>query len=240
MDQQTFAKSLLTGLGIPPTKTRVAIVVGWENAEGGNWANSAKYNPLNTTRNAPGAVSINSVGVKAYRSWGEGLTQTILTLHTSGYGYEAIVQGLRDSDPSATATAIGNSKWGTNAQLAQSAIASSIKKGSGSSLLSTVGNIALEANPVTGPAVIADKALGDPVGTVVNGAGAVVNSTGDALKIIGQFFSDLVDPSFWLRVGKGALGTTMVVIGTGTIVYIMANQVKATETGRALGAAIKG
>ena len=65
--RETFAEALLRALDYPVTKLAVQDIMSWEAAEGGNWANSARYNPLNTTEDMPGAKSINSVGVRLTR-----------------------------------------------------------------------------------------------------------------------------------------------------------------------------
>lgn len=85
--QASFARALLQGLGAPLTKANVASMVQWENKEGGNWSNTAAYNPLNTTRSMPGSSSIpgNSAGVQAYTSWSQGLNATIATLQQPAY-----------------------------------------------------------------------------------------------------------------------------------------------------------
>ena len=60
----------------------------------------------------PGATVFNSVGVKAYTSWKQGLQATVITLR-NGY-YEAILAALRrGDDASAVAAAVGASPWGT-------------------------------------------------------------------------------------------------------------------------------
>ena len=109
----SWAKALLQKLGMPVTSSNVAAVTAWELAEGGHWHNSAHYNPLNTTQPMPGATSMNSVGVKAYSSWGQGFAATLTTLH-NGY-YDGILSALRRGDDAqGVANAVGDSPWGTN------------------------------------------------------------------------------------------------------------------------------
>ena len=111
--QVTWAKALLQALNMPVTVQNVAAVTAWEMAEGGHWYNVAHYNPLNTTWRMPGATSMNSVGVKAYRSWEQGFQATILTLHNGLYG--DILGALeRGDDAQAVADAVAASPWGTN------------------------------------------------------------------------------------------------------------------------------
>ena len=95
------------------TADNVAAVTAWEMAEGGHWNNSAHYNPLNTTQSAPGATSMNYVGVKAYVSWEQGFTATLQTLRNGRYG--AILAALaRGDDAQAVVDAVAASPWGTH------------------------------------------------------------------------------------------------------------------------------
>jgi len=113
--QAEFATSLLTGLGAPLTEGNVKALTTWMRFEGGHWKNSAKYNPLNTTLTVPGSTSMNSVGVKAYANWNEGLQATVSTLTGSkadARGYTAIVNALRaGTDPNSVLDAVNNSAW---------------------------------------------------------------------------------------------------------------------------------
>jgi murein DD-endopeptidase MepM/ murein hydrolase activator NlpD len=113
--QAEFATGLLTRLGAPLTEGNVKALTTWMRFEGGHWKNSAKYNPLNTTLKVPGATSMNSVGVKAYANWDEGLQATISTLTGSkadARGYTAIVNALKSgTDPNAVLDAVNNSAW---------------------------------------------------------------------------------------------------------------------------------
>ena len=108
----TWAKALLLALRMPTTTQNMAAIIAWEMAEGGHWYNSAHYNPLNTTWRMPGATSMNSVGVKAYVSWAQGLAATLNTLHNGLY--ERILAALRaGNDAQAVADAVAASPWGT-------------------------------------------------------------------------------------------------------------------------------
>ena len=110
--QLTWAKALLVAMRLPVTEDNVAAIAAWEMAEGGHWYNTAYYNPLNTTQDMPGATVFNSVGVKAYTSWRQGLEATVKTMK-NGY-YDAIIAALRQgNDSAAVAAAVGASPWGT-------------------------------------------------------------------------------------------------------------------------------
>ena len=110
---QTWAVALLQRLGAPTTAQNIQAVTSWEAAEGGHWNNTAYYNPLNTTQDASGATAMNSVGVKAYTSWQQGLDATVKTLNNGNYA--GILHALRQgNDANAVANAVVQSPWGTH------------------------------------------------------------------------------------------------------------------------------
>ena len=108
-NQLTWARALLVAMRLPVTADNVAAITAWEMAEGGHWYNTAYYNPLNTTQSMPGATVFNSVGVKAYTSWKQGLEATMITLKNGYYG--GILDALRrGNDSTAVAAAVGASR----------------------------------------------------------------------------------------------------------------------------------
>lgn len=109
-----FATALLDALGLPTSHNNLAAIVAWEKLEGGHFqAPAFAFNPLNTTQPMPGGVSRNSVGVKAYSSWDEGLAATVKTLRNGAYN--PILASLAASaDPGATLRAVDASPWGTH------------------------------------------------------------------------------------------------------------------------------
>jgi hypothetical protein len=108
----SWASALLPAGGWPQTACNLAAVQAWEAAEGGNWENSAAYNPLDTTQSEPGSRVMNSAGVRAYPSWQEGFAATLTTL---GYpAYAGIRSALSAGDSAqAVAGAVAASPWGT-------------------------------------------------------------------------------------------------------------------------------
>ncbi len=111
--QIAWANALLLALRMPVTTDNVAAITAWEMAEGGHWYNTAYYNPLNTTQSMPGATVFNSVGVKAYTSWAQGLVATVKTLHNGLYN--GILAALKQGhDAQAVANAVISSPWGTH------------------------------------------------------------------------------------------------------------------------------
>jgi hypothetical protein len=108
VDRETWAKDLLRTLGMPVSNENVRAIVAWEQAEG----TSAGYNPLATTQSSPGATDFNSVGVKNYSSYSDGIDATVKTL-TNGL-YDPILAALRrGSSADDVANAVAASPWGT-------------------------------------------------------------------------------------------------------------------------------
>jgi hypothetical protein len=111
-EQAEFAEKVLGGLGIPFNTTSMTKFMAWEQQEGGNWSNSAKYNPLNTTLALPGAGNTGSQGnIKVYTSWQQGVEATVKTLGGSAYaGIRANLAG--SGDLASFETAVNASPWG--------------------------------------------------------------------------------------------------------------------------------
>jgi hypothetical protein len=108
----SWAAALLTAGGWPQTACNLSAVTAWERAEGGHWANGARFNPLNTTQPEPGSWSMNSAGVQAYPSWRSGFAATLATLGNGRYGpvLSALSAG---TSARAVADAVAASPWGT-------------------------------------------------------------------------------------------------------------------------------
>lgn len=113
-----FATSLLNAIKAPVTQNNINTLEDWQRAEGGAGPqfgvknNTANFNPFNTTQLEPGATSVNSVGVKSYTSWAQGLQATVTTLQNGRYN--SIISDLQRNAPEATTAAdVGKSPWGT-------------------------------------------------------------------------------------------------------------------------------
>lgn len=105
-----FAEALIKGLGGKPTPQSVSNVLMWYSREGGNWNNTASFNPLNTSWKTDSSVNYNSKlsktskyykdpsakGVQAYTSWEEGLKATVDTLKkgNTSYNYGPLISAL--------------------------------------------------------------------------------------------------------------------------------------------------
>lgn len=104
-----FARRILAVGKWPPHANNHAALVAWMEAEG----TAAKYNPLATTRAEPGATDFNSVGVKNYTSFEQGVKATVDTIKNGRY---ADVITCLKSHMAATTTlkAVTASPWGTH------------------------------------------------------------------------------------------------------------------------------
>jgi len=115
---QEWAKDFLSRLGVPDSPDNEKVIVAWERAEGGHFANDAHFNPLNTTLVVAGATSINSVGVKSYPDYETGMQATLTTIR-AGY-YTDVISALQaGNNPQGVIDAVGASPWGTSKALFQ-------------------------------------------------------------------------------------------------------------------------
>lgn len=102
-------RDILSGIHAPDSAVNRSNLNAWVACEGG----SAAYNPFNTTEPWPRATDYNSVGVKNYASYQDGVSATIATLE-NGF-YPNILAALRSSARrSVFAGAVGASPWGTS------------------------------------------------------------------------------------------------------------------------------
>lgn len=92
--EQLIIRAVLAGLGAPQNAANVDSIAAWIQHET-PWPPVAKYNPMNTTLPEAGASDYNSVGVKNYTSWGQGVAATVATLLG---GYPSIVAALRSGN----------------------------------------------------------------------------------------------------------------------------------------------
>ena len=107
MDWRT---SLLKGLGYKPTKQNLAFLSTWQRWEGGHTNNDARFNWLNTTKPARGALgTINSVGVQRFDSYENGIAATIATLRNGRYG--DVLEALESGDPYSRRPVAGLQTW---------------------------------------------------------------------------------------------------------------------------------
>lgn len=110
-----WAKAMLGALNAPVNSDSIDALKTWARFEGGHYKNSAAYNPLNTTYELPGSKGMNSIGVKAYANWDDGMKATVASLtgrRADERGYTAIVEALRKgADKDTILAAINKSAW---------------------------------------------------------------------------------------------------------------------------------
>ena len=103
-----FARDVLAGIGAPTTAENIRALKAWALAEG----TKAQHNPLATTRKFANTTNFNSVGVKNYASYEDGIAATIETLKNGRYPniLAAFAQG---NSAEAVGLAVAQSPWGT-------------------------------------------------------------------------------------------------------------------------------
>ena len=103
-----FARDVLAGIGAPTTAENIRGLKAWALAEG----TKALNNPLATTRKYANTSNFNSVGVKNYASYEDGVAATIETLKNGRYPniLAALAQG---NSAEAIGVAVAQSPWGT-------------------------------------------------------------------------------------------------------------------------------
>ncbi len=109
VEPRQWAQDFLTRLGMPTTGENIRAVVAWQQAEG----TAARYNPLATTQGGfEGATKFNSVGVKNYLTYDDGIAANVRAI-TNGR-YANILAALRQgTSAQAVARAIKDSPWGS-------------------------------------------------------------------------------------------------------------------------------
>lgn len=109
VDSVGWARDFLTKLGMPITSENVKAVVAWEQAEG----TKASFNPLATTQSGfAGETKFNSVGVKNYATYQNGIDANVHAL-TNGRYANVLAALQAGNSATAVAQAIQNSPWGT-------------------------------------------------------------------------------------------------------------------------------
>lgn len=78
-------RAVLSRLGAPLTAANVHSMEAWYAHENSAWPPAASFNPWNSTMPAPGATIFNSVGVRNYVNWGQGVGRTAATLNNGNY-----------------------------------------------------------------------------------------------------------------------------------------------------------
>ncbi len=111
VDPVQWGRDFLTKLGMPVTGENLRLMKAWQQAEG----TAAQFNPLATTQSGfAGETRFNSVGVKNYASYQDGLDANIKAI-TNGRYANILAAMQAGNSAETTAQAITNSPWGTGA-----------------------------------------------------------------------------------------------------------------------------
>lgn len=218
---QQFADAYLTDIGAPIDSINEALVEAWQQTEG-QWTAQGSFNALNQknplniesvptsyTGRAPAQIT-DAAGnsTLSFPSWEEGVAAA--AAFTLQY-QPKIAAALRQSSPGAFVAAVGawdpgNSKYPQN--ILQNF--ANLQAG-GSSWLSAVGNFLENGLTGQGSAILGAAGSG-----VLGGISGLAALEGEAATILG----DLGNPSWWKRLGIGALGVALVV---GGLILFIAN-----------------
>lgn len=113
--RSAWAQDLLTRLGMPLSQSNINFMIAWQAKEGGDHTGGhnegGRFNPLNTTHVMPGATAYNSVGVRNYTSYEQGMSATIYTMKLPYY--TDILAAMHRDDVNAAISALARSPWGT-------------------------------------------------------------------------------------------------------------------------------
>ncbi len=103
-----WSQDFLGALGMPVTAENIRAVNAWQQAEG----TAAAFNPLATTQKWDGATNFNSVGVKNFLSYGDGLAANVDVIQNGKYPniLAALAKGTNAME---VAEAIKDSPWGS-------------------------------------------------------------------------------------------------------------------------------
>lgn len=110
VSSDSWWQAILSGLSAPDTANNRSNLNAWTACEGG----TATFNPFNTTLPWPRSTCYNSVCVRNYANFQDGVSATIATLEQGNMS--DIRHALQnDLDRAAFADAIGADPWGTSA-----------------------------------------------------------------------------------------------------------------------------
>jgi len=112
-----WAHDFLTALGAPITGENMRAITAWEMAESGG--GGGHFNPLNTTQGGfAGETDYNSVGVKNYTSYDDGIQANVKVINNGLY--QPILDALKaGNNAMSVAQAISQTPWGTGGLVAK-------------------------------------------------------------------------------------------------------------------------
>lgn len=113
MNRGEFTRAVFEKMHIPISPERLYFGVAWAQTEG----SEARNNPWDTTEPYPDSTDYNSVGVKNYKTWEDGINATVSTLILEYY--KDLVAVLKKNNPTGTqmVEALRASPWGTEIEI---------------------------------------------------------------------------------------------------------------------------
>lgn len=109
----SWATQILSALEAPLSQNNISKLAAWNACEGNVKSGLGINNPFNTTLDAPGALTVNSDGVKLFPTLAEGIGANVAVIQESRY--KAILANLQsDGTASDFASAVGSSPWGSS------------------------------------------------------------------------------------------------------------------------------
>lgn len=109
MNRGEFGREVYRRLSIPSNGKTLTFFVAWAAFENNHAAN----NPLSTTEDWEDCTDYNSVGVKNYLNWLDGVMATVATLNNGAYDYLLKVLRNEKSTPREMMGALNSSPWGS-------------------------------------------------------------------------------------------------------------------------------
>jgi hypothetical protein len=234
-----FIQATLAAFSAPITYENVVGMTAWAFCEGPP-GSQGQYNPWNTTW--PGGQQYGNQGgvnvkgplggnpqqnggnpVKDYVGWADGVLATVKTMNNTG------IPGVLKSGSSADAIAqaVGSARWGTSPACIQSKIGT---YQSNPTQLCADLNTSVNSGGTNqgGSGATADAGAAVPI----NGP-----SFGSLIGGLGKLLSTITSVAFWKRLGQGAAGVALVLIGA---LFILSETKagQAVERGAAEGAVL--
>ncbi len=207
-----FSVSLLQALGIAPTKINVALLNAQQTQEGA-WISSNPinayntFNPLNVSENADGTGPQGvkqSNGVIAFSNWGDGVTATADFMKKNDPN---LVTALQNSSVTDYINNISDNQWAVCVQPCDPAQYGRDVLQAYTVALSDTGAI---ATGVTGFLPIPNSVV---TATTAAAPSTYVADAKSALSGLTGIESWLTTKSNWQRIGLGALGILLAIIG---------------------------
>lgn len=188
-----WADAVLSSGGWPDTAANEQSLISWALLEGGG----GEYNPLNSTQGD--GTSFNSIGVKNYPSWDDGLTQTVATM-TNGY-YPDIVAALKSGKGIGPAAGSDLQTWsGQGYDALQGTWGEAEKYLDG------------KKTPLpTGPTSPTSPGGGE--GDLFGSIGSSLGTIAGAIGKVETFVDFFLQPNHWVRIGAGVGGAFLMTWG---------------------------